>query len=317
MLLRKLRTFFILCVVAIFFGVGSFFFENQYFSKLLQTLVAITTIYLIFKILLETLISKKIRDTRSRYSFRKTIHIIFLVIAFIIILRIWIVNPQALLVAYGLVAAGVAISLQDLFRNFAGGIILFISGPYHVGHRIEVNGTHGDVIDIGMMYTTLLEIRGWVGGDQTTGRICTIPNGSILSGNVLNYTKDHGFIWDEFVLPITYDSNWRDAMKIITGILEEETKEYVKGAQKNLSKLDDKYYVSKRNVEAGVYLTLTDNWIQMSARYIVEVHERRIVQAAIMEKILIAFEGRTDIVIASTTLSVTSTAGEKTILSDT
>ena len=266
--------------------------------------------YLFFKILLEALVSKEIKKSRSRYTFRKTTQILFLVISFIAILRIWIINPQALLVAYGLIAAGVAIALQDLFRNFAGGITIFISGPFQVGDRVEINGKFGDVIDIGIMYTTLLEMREWVEGDQVTGRISVIPNGAVLSGSVNNYTKGHNFIWDEFMLPITYESNWRDAMKIIEEVLKEKSDKLLDNAKKNFAKLEERYYISTKNMEASVYLSLTDNWIQMNSRYIVDARSRRIVQAEIMKEILERVEQRPDITIASTTLSLVGRSTE-------
>lgn len=304
MLIKRLTIFFFYFVITILLALGTFYYNGELLKKALHTFITLSVAYLFFKVFLEALLSKKIRSARSRYSFRKTLHILLFVISFVIILRIWIVNPQALLVAYGLVAAGVAIALQDLFKNFAGGIVIFLTSPYQVGHRVEINEKYGDVIDIGMMYTTLLEMREWVNGDQTTGRISVVPNGVVLSGNVNNYTQDHDFIWDEFMLPITYESNWREAIDLLKKILKEETDQYLEDAQKNFSKLEEKYYVSKRNIEASVYLSLTDNWIQMNVRYIVEARSRRLVQASIMEKILAQIDQRSDIHIASTTLSL-------------
>lgn len=304
MLVKKLTTFFLFLTITVVLAVASVYFDNTYLSKTLSTFIALCVSYLFFKILLEALISKEIKNSRSRYTFRKTTQILFLVVSFVVILRIWIINPQALMVAYGLIAAGVAIALQDLFRNFAGGITIFIAGQYQVGDRVEINGKFGDVIDIGIMYTTLLEMREWVAGDQVTGRISIIPNGAVLSGNINNYTKDHNFVWDEFALPITYESNWRDAMKIIEVVLKEKSDKLLDNAKKNFAKLEERYYVSTRNMEASVYLSLTDNWIQMNSRYIVDARSRRIVQAEIMRAILEKIEQRADITIASTTLSL-------------
>jgi len=297
--------------MAVFLAIGNFYYESEYLHNLLATFIALSVAHLFFIVFLETIFSKRIGDARMRYSLRKTMRILFLIISSVIILRIWIVNPQALLVAYGLVAAGVAIALQDLFRNFAGGIVLFLTSPYRVGHRVEINGKYGDVIDVGIMYTTLLEMREWVGGDQATGRVSAIPNGVVLSTNINNYTKDHSFIWDEFMLPITYESNWKEASKIIQTILQEETNQYLEDAKKSFSKLEERYYVSSRNIEANVFLSLTDNWIQMSARYVVEARSRRVTQATIMEKILIQLEKHPDIHIASTTLSLVSSTNKE------
>ena len=220
------------------------------------------------------------------------------------ILRIWLPNAQALLVSYGLIAAGVAISLQDFFKNIVGGIIVFVGGVYRVGDRIEVNGKFGDVIDIGILYTSLLEMREWVKGDQATGRIVTIPNGYVLSSNINNYTRDHSFIWDEIMLPITYKSNWKKAIKLIREIVTKETMELTKKAEKEISALENKYYVSKRNVEPDVFLLPTDNWIAFHIRYITEVRERRILHNKLVKLILEKIQKEPDITIASTTMAI-------------
>lgn len=281
-------------------------YENVDLEKLFYSFTAIAFSYLFLKLLLEEIVAKRIREQKSRYTFRKTTQILFLIVSFIIILRIWIVNPQALLVAYGLVAAGVAIALQDVFKNFAGAISIFVTDIYKVGDRIEVDKKYGDVIDIGLFYTSLLELREWVDGDQATGRITLIPNGKVLGSAVNNYTKDHQFIWDELSLPITYDSNWQKAIEIIEEVVKKETVDATKKAEREISKLEEKYYLSKRNIEAKTYIVPTDNWIMLRVRYVVNTRDRRIVQNDLLKLILRLVQEAPDITIASETLTIAS-----------
>ena len=98
--------------------------------------------------------------------------------------------------------------------------MIFVNGIYRVGDRIEINQKFGDVIDIGLLYTTLMETREWVAGDQATGRLSIVSNGSVLAGAVQNYTRDFSFIWDEISVPITYDSNWNEANAKILDIVK-------------------------------------------------------------------------------------------------
>ena len=284
-------------------------YGNVELDKLVYTLLAISVSYFVFHFLLEELAARRIHDAKARYSFRKAVSLLFLVVSFVVILRIWIINPQALLVAYGLVAAGVAIALQDIFKNFAGGIVILLAGTYQVGNRIAVNGKFGDVIDIGLFYTTILEIREWVDGDQATGRITTIPNGHILSYSVDNYTKDHPYIWDEIKIPLTYDSDWKAARELIIDIATRETKVDTLAMEKSLARLEEKYYLDKKRAAApDIYLKLTDNWIDFSLRYAVEVRQRRTVHNRLTTAILEAIESAPRIKIASATLSIATTA---------
>lgn len=305
-MIKKLVIFVILSGISGFLWIANLQYEDIDISKLSYTFIVITASYLIFKLILEGIVAGKIQESKTRYSFRKTTQLLFIIVSCVVVLRVWVVNPQALLVAYGLVAAGVAIALQDVFKNFAGALVIFVTGIYKIGDRIEINSKYGDIIDIGLFYTTLLELRGWVDGDQTTGRITFLPNGQVLSATVHNYTKDHHFIWDELSLPITYDSNWKKATELIQAIIKKGTTEATKRAQVEISRLEDKYYVSKRNIEPAIFVTPTDNWIMLHIRYVVDVRERRLVQNDFSRSIIEELQKTSDITIASQTLTITN-----------
>jgi small-conductance mechanosensitive channel len=303
------RRFFTFLALAVLAGLAWYVnrkLENAQLEKVFYSFLAVAASYLLFKLVLEGVISRRIKDSRTRYSFRKTAQILFIVVSFIVVLRIWVPNPQALLVAYGLVAAGVAIALQDVFKNFAGVLAILLSGIYRVGDRIEINSRLGDVIDIGLFYTTLIELREWVDGDQTTGRITSLPNGQVLSYPVHNYTKDHNFLWDEIALPVTHDSNWKKAMEVVQSVVEEQTSESTHRAEQEISNLGEKYFLSKRNIEPSVFVTPTDNWIMLRIRYVVDVRERRLVRNELSKLMLERIQQAPDITIASETLTVTN-----------
>jgi small-conductance mechanosensitive channel len=301
---KRLGMLLVLLILASGSWAVNVYFKNVDLAKFVYSTVTITLTYLFFRIVMEQIVARRIHEPKTRYSFRKTTHILFLVTSFIIVLRIWIINPQALLVAYGLVAAGVAIALQDLFKNFAGGIVIFTSGIYEIGNRIEVGGKFGDIIDISLFYTTILEIREWVNGDQVTGRITSIPNGLVLSQVVNNYTKDHHFLWDEISIPVTYESDWKSAIRIMKEIATRETKGTASEAKASLVGLEEKYYLPERPTEPDVFVSLTDNWIMLRLRYVIEVRERRFVNSRISKLILQEFESALAITIASSTVSI-------------
>lgn len=274
-----------------------------------QTVVALTAVYVVGKVIIEEAGARHIQDQKLRYMFRKAVSIFSIALSALILASIWVSDPAALFVAYGLVGAGVAIALQDVFKNFVGGITLFFSSPYQVGDRVEIGGHHGDVIDIGLMYTRILEIQEWVKGDQSTGRIVTIPNGTILGGTATNYTADNTFIWDEITIPITYDSDWERARDLFRGIAEEETETSAEQAAEEIEQIRRKYYLSSRETGPQLFLELTDNWINMHLRFITDVRERRRVHNTISNAILEAAEDADDITIASQTIDIVGFPG--------
>ena len=279
-------------------------FTNSYLTKVLYSTLALLIIYITIKLIFEQMIARRIREPKTRYSLKRIASMLAVLIFIAASITIWVDNLQALLVSYGILAAGAAVALQDVFKNFAGSLVIFITGTYHIGDRIEVNSKIGDVIDIGIFYTTLLETNEWVNGDQATGRLSIIPNSLVLSGVVNNYTKDHPYIWDEISIPVTYDSDWREALTIIERVIDAETKEITAKSEVSVSKLSNKYYLPQKSTEPTVFATLTDNWINMNIRYITEVRQRRIMKDRLNRTLLTELEKVDNIKIASESMDI-------------
>lgn len=272
--------------------------------KIFYTLLALLINYTFFEILLKNLAAGRIADAKNRYSVRKGLSLANISIFLVVLLTVWMENVQALFVAYGLVAAGVAIALQDFFKNLVGGILLLTRGNFRAGDRVEVDGVLGDVIDVGFLYTTMLELKNWVDGDQATGRLTFVPNGKILSGLVQNYTKDNTIVWDEIHMPITYKSNWKKTRDFLNEMAQKETQADIDLAEGEIAKLSSKFYLSSRDASPAVYVRMTDNWIELQLRYVTQARSRRDVQNHITQEILDWVEHQNDVEIASATLEI-------------
>jgi small-conductance mechanosensitive channel len=305
---RNLSTKILICLFVLVFGAVSIFLKDSLPSIPLENIgnsfIAFGIIYFLIWVLLASTLKKFIKDPRSLYTMRKTIKGLFFVLVIAFIIRIWVKDPESILVAYGLVGAGVAISLSDFFKNIAGGVILFVGGMYYAGDRIEIAEKKGDVIDVGLLYTTIIEIGEWVDGDQSTGRLISIPNGLLLTNSVHNYTKDHSYLWDEIFIPLTQTSNVSDASKIFLKIALEETQKYIDEAAKSLENLGSQYYISSRNIVPTTYVSMTDNWIDIRLRYVVYAWDRRGVRSKIFLKVIEEVKNRDDIHIASESLAL-------------
>lgn len=294
-------------VFVVFFSIIAIFITYYYYFpysiRLFLTVIAIAIAFSV-KYFIDNWLSKRVFPKKAQFSFRRVANLVYIIAVSIALLAIWIQDISLLLVSTGIVGAGIAVALQDVFKNVAGGILLLVNRAYKIGDRIEVNGKYGDVLDIGLFDTTLLEIKEWIDGDQATGRITVIPNAFVLSKQFNNYNKQYAFIWDEISIPITYDSDWKEAYKIITAIVNDQTKEASDRADKALMSLGERYYLTKRYANSAIYITLTDNWIAFKIRYITEVHNRRTVNSQISQRILQEIQESSNIHIASTTLSV-------------
>jgi small-conductance mechanosensitive channel len=300
---KKFFKLFVLVSLSAAAFAGNIWFESAAAEKLVQSLITITILYGLFSIGIGGFFARRLSDSKTRYSFRKAVSMILIVILAIVLLRIWVPNPQALLVAYGVVAAGIAVALQDLVKNVAGGLTIFVGGLFRVGNRIEMNGVVGDVIDIGLFNTTLLEVRSWIDADQATGRIVTVPNGSALNTPVHNYTKHHQYLWDEISLVVTPESDWSEAMRLMGEIGQEHTSEFIEAADQSLTRLERFYYVEGHVLDPNVYVNLAADGYLLTLRYVVDAWKRRSTSSDIWGHIIRVFDERDDIYIAPTTLA--------------
>lgn len=301
--LRTVVVIVISATVTAAFLLAALLYPDIFLERVFYTSLTISLVYFFF-LVVESLTLRRIKDERERYSFRRTVSILKIVVVGVILLRVWI-DTNYIFVAYGIIGAGVAVALQDLFKNFVGGILIIVSRTYQIGDRIEISETMGDVIDIGILATKILEIHARdVKGDQPTGRIAIVPNGDTLSSRVFNYTMDHTFVWDEISIPITYGSDWRRAVSLFLDIVRRETAATIGRAEREIETIGERYYLPKREVEPSVYLTLTDNWIDFSIRYVTDVRRKRATKDDLSRKLLEAVEAADGIVIATENIIV-------------
>jgi small-conductance mechanosensitive channel len=306
---REILTFFAFIGISTIFWVANQAYPHPYLQKLFLIAAVLTALYLVFQVVLIRIVTSRVGDEKTRYTLNRVFNILSLVIFVAASVTILLDDPTSLLVTYSIIGAGIAFALQDVFKNFVGSIIIITGSLYRIGDRIEIDGRIGDVMDVGIMNTTLMEIRGWVEGDQTTGRLTLVPNGFVINHTIENYTKDHSFIWDEVFIPITYDSDWRHAITLLTGIMEEETKTIVEQADKEIKKLGEKYYLARKVTTPAVYMNITDNWIALDARYVTDARNRRTIKNRITQRIMEAIETSGTIRISSTTQTVTVVPG--------
>jgi len=303
---RKLLIFSVLVLLSAGVGAVAYVINDPLVTDIFSTSLVLTGTYFFFQIIIGLFIIRRITDLKTRYTANKVISVLSIVFIIAICLRIWVTDTSSLIVSYGIIGAGLAFALQDVFKNFVGGILIMISSIYRVGDRISIDEKFGDVMDIGVMSTTLMEIRGWVSGDQPSGRLLMIPNGLVINHPLYNYTRDHSFIWDEISIPLTYDSDWRLAKDLILGIVIQETASMTMQADEEIERIGEKYYLPKKVVEPSAYITLTDNWITLDVRYVSDARSRRLLRTRLSELILSAIEKDDRITISSTTVTVTS-----------
>lgn len=251
-----------------------FVLYDPFIGKIIAIVVGIIIINLIVRFL-QRLASSRVKTKELRYGIRRSLKFFGYFAAVLLMIGVFSDQLNNFTVALGVAGAGIAFALQEVIVSIAGWIALSFGQFYTIGDRVQLGGIKGDVIDISILRTTIMEIGEWVKGDQYNGRIVRVANSFVFKEPVYNYSADFPFVWDEITIPVKYGSDHNLARKIITMVADETVGEYVEFAQKYWKTMTRKYAVENAIVQPMVFLIANDNWMEFTLRYVIENGKRR------------------------------------------
>jgi small-conductance mechanosensitive channel len=256
-----------------------------------------------------SLAARRGRDEFAAYYYRHLARYGTVVAAAVALLVVWRSAIGHLAIFGGLLAAGLAFAMQEVIGSIAGWFNIVSGGIYRVGDRVEIAGVKGDVIDITLLRTKVLEIGSsrpdeptWVGGRQSTGRIVSISNKATFEQPTYNYSAFFEFVWEEIRVPVPYRTDWREAERIV--LEEAERVSATVGAREAIQAMAERFPMPAHELDPRVYVSLTDNWIELAARFVIPVRRSRTIHDELSRAIQRRFE-ESGIPIASSTLDVT------------
>ena len=282
----------------------SVWLQSQLFSQILIAIVGILIIVFVVRFLRRT-VSGQIKQPETRYKFRKLTTFTGYVIAVMFLLSVFVNQLGNFTVAFGIASAGIAFALQEVIASVAGWLAASFSSFYKVGDRVQLGGIKGDVIDMNILRTTLMECGDWVDADLYNGRIVRIANSFIFKEPVFNYSAHFPFLWDEITVPVKYGSDYRLAREILERITNELTKDYVPIAREAWKEVMELFLIEEESVKPVVTIVANDNWMEFTVRYVVDYKKRRSFKDQLFRHILEAFEQTEDrVALASATVQI-------------
>lgn len=251
---------------------------------------------------------------RARFWARQVVNIVTGLVVLIGVVSIWFDDPTRLTTALGLVTAGVAFALQRVITAVAGYFVILRGKTFNVGDRIVMGGVRGDVVALGFMQTTIMEMGQppavqnadpamWVKSRQYTGRIVTVSNAQIFDEPVYNYSRDFGFLFEEITTPIKYTADRARAEAVLVEAVRRHSRAELAMSEADVRELQRRYFMTEPKVEPRVYQRITDNWLELTVRFVARDHGARELKDAITRSILAGYE-EAGIEIASATFEV-------------
>ncbi len=275
--------------------------ENPLFVKGVVALVGVVILYVIGRIIRRS-VGRYIRDDKSRYRARKAISFGIFLVVLLFLSVVFSDRIGGLTVAFGVAGAGIAFALQEVIVSVAGWVAISFGDIYKTGDRVRLAGVVGDVIDISVIRTTLMECGDWVNGDLYNGRVVRIANSFVFKEPIFNYSGDFPFLWDEVTIPIRYGCDIDDVRSLLARSADEVVGDFARSALQVWSDIQRKYLVESAGVVPMITIRPDENWITFTVRYVVDFKRRRSVKDQLFTAILGRIErseGRVSIASAS------------------
>jgi small-conductance mechanosensitive channel len=255
-------------------------------------------------------------DSRALFWTRQISSLTALAVGLAVLVSIWFDDPSRFTTVLGLATAGLAIAAQKAVTSFAGYLVIMRGKTFTVGDRIKMGGVRGDVIALGFLQTQIMEMGQpnevneqenpgmWVRARQFSGRVVTVTNDKIFDQPVFNYTREFPFIWEELHIPVSYRADRNRAEAILLDAVRAASEEFSQRAAGARRHLEKRYGLDHESLEPRVYWALTDNWLELTVRFVVPEHGIRDVKDQINRAVIAAFD-RDGIAVASSTMEVT------------
>jgi small-conductance mechanosensitive channel len=259
--------------------------DSPLIRKALASAVVILLIVIVVR-LVNRWLRSLIPDVDMRYRSRKVVSFLGYLAAALVITAIFAQQLGSLTVAFGVAGAGIAFALQEVIASIAGWMAVSMGQFFRTGDRVRLGGIRGDVIDIGVLRTTIMECGDWVDGDLYNGRIVRVANSFVFKEPVFNYSGDFPFLWDEFMLAFRHGSDPALIRELFARVLQAEVGEYADFAKKSWKSMVQKYRIEEAQIEPMITLVANDSSMQFTARYVVDYRRRRITKDRIFTKLL-------------------------------
>ena len=213
-------------------------------------------------------------DRRQVETLRSITRAALRVIGILIILLIVVGMPSQFGTMIGIVGAGLTVALKDFIVAFFGWLVLMGRNGIRLGDWVEINGVSGEVTELGMFHTVLLETGNWSDSGHPTGRRVTFTNSFAIEGHYFNFSTSGQWLWDELKVVVPAGSDPYPIVEAITKEVTEVTAESAKQAEQEWQRAVPAGRGKSFSGQPGINVKPVVGGVEISVRYITRANDR-------------------------------------------
>ena len=192
----------------------------------------------------------------------------------LLILFVVIGTPNQMPTILGLAGAGLTVALKDFIVAFVGWFVLMGRNGIRVGDWVEINGVVGEVVEINLWHTVLLETGNWTDTGHPTGRKVAFMNSFAIEGHYFNFSTSGQWLWDEIEIMVPSDQNPYPIIDAIQKMVQKETQANAQAAEHEWQKATSHHRMHSVSAAPAINLRPTTSGVEVHVRYITRASER-------------------------------------------
>jgi small-conductance mechanosensitive channel len=207
-------------------------------------------------------------------------------LAVVFILLVLFGAPNQLSTIIGLATAGLTVVLRDFIVAFFGWFALMGKNGMRVGDWVEINGVSGEVIELGVLKTVLLELGNWTETGHPTGRQVAFSNSFAMDGHYFNFSTAGQWLWDELQVTLPPGGDPYLTAEQIGKLVERETEAASAQAAQDWERVTSQYGARSFSAKPAVSLRPSANGLEVVVRYITRAPERNAMKSRLFQVIV-------------------------------
>jgi small-conductance mechanosensitive channel len=231
-------------------------------------------------------LAEKGSERTRLHTLRVVIHFAVQAVGLMLILLVILGAPSQMPTILGLAGAGLTVALKDFIVAFFGWFVLMGKNGLRVGDWVEINGVAGEVVEINLLRTVLLETGNWTDTGHPTGRKVAFVNSYAIEGHFFNFTTSGQWLWDELQITVPPDQDPYPLLDAIQKTVAKETEKTAVAAEEEWKNADSNYKVSSVSAAPTVNLRPTSAGVDIHVRYIARAQERSAIRARLNQALV-------------------------------
>ena len=213
-------------------------------------------------------------DKRSLHTLQTVSSLGIQLVTLVLVLLVVFGTPSQMPTILGLAAAGLTVVFQDFILAFFGWFVLMGKNGIRVGDWVEINGVGGEVVEMGLFRTSLLETGNWTGNGHPTGRRVTFINNFAITGQYFNFSTTGQWMWDEISVNIPTGPDSQRVIDAIHTAVQQETEKDAKLAEEEWQRATQQRGLSHFSAEPSVDMRPAAAGVDVIVRYVTRATDR-------------------------------------------